>query len=62
MKMMLIAALIITLPALVLVIYGLAIHSNLVFPALASLCIGSLPFIVGALLLRGHDGGDEAGH
>ena len=62
MKMMLIAGLMITLPAIVVVAYFFGHDAML--PALASLAINSLPFLVaGWLLGKGKKGGDaDAAH
>ena len=60
MKMMLVAGLIITLPAIVIAIY-FAGH-KLMLPALASLAVNSIPFIVAALIMRRSGGGDESEH
>ncbi|CAN5132037.1 hypothetical protein BH24GEM2_BH24GEM2_10390 [soil metagenome] len=51
MKMMLIAALLITFPAIVVIGYGLISTSYSVWPALASLALGSFPFILGGIWL-----------
>lgn len=66
MKMMLIAALMIGLPAIAVIGYGVVSNSYSIWPALFSLLAGSFPFILGAIWLRfakqhGDDhGGDEA--
>lgn len=60
MKMMLIAGLLITLPAIVVAIYFFG--APLMIPALASLFINSLPFVVAAILLRKRGGSDMGGH
>lgn len=57
MKMMMIAGLMITFPALVVVFYFFGRTAML--PALASLTINLLPFLVAGLLL-GKKGGDAA--
>lgn len=60
MKMMLIAALMITLPAITIAIafWGRPV----MMPALASFLINSLPFLVAGLMLRARRGkGDELG-
>ena len=56
MKMMLIAALMITLPAIVVVVFFFGTTAML--PALVSLSINSLPFLVAGWLLRKQGGGD----
>lgn len=58
MKMMLIAGLLITLPAIVIVIAFFG--STMMFPALASLAINSLPFLVAAWLMGRRNSDDEA--
>ena len=58
MKMMLIAALLITLPAIIVAFYFFGRVAMI--PAAASLAINSLPFIIGAWLLRNSD--TDAGH
>lgn len=60
MKMMLIAGLIITFPAILVLIMDM--NKVIAFSALASLAVNSIPFIVGGLLLRKGGGGDEAEH
>jgi hypothetical protein len=60
MKTMLIAGLVITFPAILVLIFNLG--STLALAALASLAVNSIPFIVGGMLLRKGGGGDEAGH
>lgn len=58
MKMMFIAGLLITLPAILVVVWFFG--ETAMFPALASLAINSLPFIVAALLLgRRKDAGTD---
>lgn len=57
MKMMLIGGLLITFPALVVVVWFFG-HDAMA-PALASLALNSLPFLVAAWLLR--DKGDDEG-
>jgi hypothetical protein len=51
MKMMLIAALMITFPAIVVIGYGLVSNSYSIWPALASLAAGSFPFVIGGIWL-----------
>ena len=60
MKMMLVAALLITLPAMIVVLYFFG--KTAMLPALASLAINSLPFLVGGWLLRKQDGGADLEH
>lgn len=60
MKMMLIAGLMITLPAIVVAFWFFG--QGMMIPALASLFVNSLPFVVAALMLRGKRGGDDMGH
>jgi hypothetical protein len=57
MKTMLIAWLIITLPAMAIVL--LSVGRTLMIPALASLLINSIPFVVAGLLMRKSGGGLE---
>ena len=52
MKMMLIAGLLITLPAVVVIAYGLVSNQFMIWPAVFSLFNGGLPFLVGAWWLR----------
>ena len=60
MKMMIIAALMITLPAIVIAIVFWG--RPLMAPALASFAINSLPFIIAGLLIRARRGkGDDLG-
>jgi hypothetical protein len=60
MKMMLIAGLVITFPAILVLFFYMG--SAVAFSALASLAVNSIPFIVGGMLLRKGGGGDEAEH
>lgn len=60
MKMMLIAGLLITLPAIVVVFWFFG--KDAMFPALASLGINFLPFVVAALLVGRRKGGDADAH
>jgi hypothetical protein len=61
MKMMLIAGLVITFPAILVLFFYMG--TTVALSALASLAVNSIPFIVGGLLLRKGGGGeDEAGH
>jgi hypothetical protein len=55
MKMMLIAGLIITFPAIAIVLFSLG--RSVMIPALASLLINSIPFVVAGLLMRKSGGG-----
>jgi hypothetical protein len=58
MKTMLIAGVLITLPAIVVV--GFFFGRTMMIPAAASLAINFLPFVVAGWLLRGSD--DVSGH
>jgi uncharacterized membrane protein len=60
MKMMLIAGLVITFPAILVLV--LNVDRVVALSALASLAVNSIPFIVGGMLLRKGGGEDEAGH
>ena len=60
MKMMLIAALMITLPAIVVVLFFFG--RTAMFPALVSLGLNSLPFLVAGWLLRKQGGGPDLEH
>jgi hypothetical protein len=64
MKFALIGALLITLPALAGLIYSLVAGNRvLMYAALASLALNSLPFIAAGLLMRRTGGGgDDLGH
>lgn len=64
MKFAMIGALLITLPALAGLIYGFVVQNYyLVYAALASLALNSLPFIAAGLLMkRTGGGGDDLGH
>lgn len=64
MKFALIGAVLITLPAIAGLLYGLVSGNQyLVFAALASLGLNSLPFIAAGLLMRrSGGGGDDLGH
>ena len=59
MKMMLIAGLLITFPAIVVIAYGLVSNQFMIWPAVFSLFNGGLPFLVGYWWLRkqGREGG-----
>lgn len=57
MQIVMLAAVLITLPAIVVVIAFFG--SSMVFPALASLGINSLPFILAILLMRKNKGKQE---
>ena len=56
MKMMLIAAALITFPAIVVTLFFFG--RTAMFPALASLSINMLPFLVAGWLMRKHGGAD----
>lgn len=61
MGMMIIAGLLITLPAIVIAVVFAG--SPIMIPALASLAINFLPFLAAIFLLRGRKGeGDDFGH
>jgi hypothetical protein len=64
MKFAMIGALLITLPALAGLIYSLVAGTRvLMYAALASLTLNSLPFIAAGLLMRRTGGGgDDLGH
>jgi hypothetical protein len=58
MKNMLLAGVLITLPAIVVLFFFFG--QRMMYPALASLAINMLPFIVAGLLLKGDDA--DGGH
>ena len=60
MKLMLIAGLIITLPAIAIIVFFFG--KPMMIPAVASWLINSLPFVVAALLMRKNAGTGDAGH
>lgn len=63
MKFALIGAVLITLPAIAGLVYGLFTGNQyLMYAALASLALNSLPFIAAGLLMRRQGGGDDLGH
>ncbi len=63
MKFALIGAVLITLPAIAGLVYGvIAGNQYLVFAALASFLLNSLPFLAAGLLMRRTGGGDDLGH
>ena len=63
MKFALIGAVLITLPAIAGLLYGLVSGNQyLIYAALASLGLNSLPFIAAGLLMRRSGGGDDLGH
>jgi hypothetical protein len=64
MKFALIGALLITLPALAGLIYSLVAGNELLmYAAIASLALNSLPFLAAGLLMRRTGGGgDDLGH
>lgn len=63
MRMLTIAALLITFPALAVIGYGLLTGRPLwVLGAVASLLVNSLPFLTAILLLRRNQDTDLAGH
>jgi hypothetical protein len=63
MKFALIGAVLITLPAIAGLLYGLiAGNQYIVYAALASLALNSLPFIAAGVLMNRQGGGDDLGH
>lgn len=60
MKMIFIAGLMITLPAIVIMIAFFG--RSAMFPALASFAVNMLPFFAIMYLLRNQKGGGDAGH
>jgi hypothetical protein len=61
MKILLVAAILITLPAIAALIYAIITGSQLImYAALASFGLNTLPFLAGYLLTRGHSG--DVGH
>lgn len=63
MKFALIGAVLITLPAIVALIYALvAGNTVLAFAALASLGLNTLPFLAAGLLMRNQKGGPDLEH
>jgi hypothetical protein len=63
MKFALIGAVLITLPAIAGLLYGIvAGNIYLVYAAIASLALNSLPFIAAGLLMKRQGGGDDLGH
>lgn len=63
MKFAMIGAVLITLPAIAGFFYGLiAGNQYIVYAAMASLALNSLPFIAAGLLMRRTGGGDDLGH
>jgi hypothetical protein len=63
MKFALIGAVLITLPAIAGLFYGLIVRNwYLVGAAVASLALNSLPFIAAGLLMKGQGGSDDLGH
>jgi hypothetical protein len=61
MKILLLASILITLPAIVALVYALATgHHFIAYAALASLGLNSLPFLAGFFLTRGQTG--DVGH
>jgi ABC-type bacteriocin/lantibiotic exporter with double-glycine peptidase domain len=58
MRILLIAALLITLPAIVAIIVGLSLgHLYMVWGALASLLVNMLPFTAAYFIIRNRSGG-----
>jgi hypothetical protein len=63
MKFALIGAVLITLPAICGLFYGLIVGNQyLVYAALASLGLNSLPFVAAGLLMRKSNSDDMGGH
>jgi hypothetical protein len=58
MKFAMMGAVLITLPAIVALIYSLFAGNHvLTYAALFSLCLNTLPFLAAGLLMRGNKGG-----
>lgn len=63
MKFAMIGALLITLPAIVALVYALIAGNHvLAYAALASLGLNTLPFIAAGMLMRGQKGGPDLEH
>ncbi len=63
MKFALIGGILITLPAIAGLLYGIvAGNQYLVYAAIASLALNSLPFIAAGLLMKRQGGSDDLGH
>lgn len=63
MKYAMIGAVLITLPAICGLIYGLVVGNQyLVYAAIASIALNSLPFLAAGLLMRRSSGEDLGGH
>ncbi|HET7228464.1 MAG TPA: hypothetical protein VFJ16_00545 [Longimicrobium sp.] len=63
MKFALIGAALITLPAIVALVYALIVGNHvLAYAALFSLSLNTLPFVAAGLLMRGNKGGADLGH
>ena len=63
MKFAMMAALLMTLPAVAALVYGLIWGPRfLVYAALVSFCLNSLPFIAAGLFMRKQKGGMDLGH
>jgi hypothetical protein len=63
MKFALIGAVLITLPAIAGLLYGIvAGNQYLVYAAIASLGLNSLPFIAAGVLMKRQGGSDDLGH
>ena len=59
MKYAMIGALLITLPAVIALIYAIAVGNHLLmYAALASMSLNTLPFLAAGLLMRKSDGAD----
>ncbi|HET7273945.1 MAG TPA: hypothetical protein VFI91_02130 [Longimicrobiaceae bacterium] len=62
MRMLVLAALLITLPAIAVVVWSFS-RPIMLLPALGSLSVGLLPFVVALLLMRSQKGREkDAGH
>lgn len=63
MKFALLAALVITLPAVCALVYGMIWGPQfLIYAALVSFGLNTLPFLVAGWFLRKHKGGADLGH
>jgi hypothetical protein len=63
MKFAMIGAALITLPAIVALVYSLIVGNHvLTYAALASLCLNTLPFLAAGMLMRGNKGGPDLEH
>lgn len=63
MKFAMIGAVLITLPAIIALIYALIVGNHLLaFAAMFSLGLNTLPFLAAGLLMRGNKGGPDLEH